>query len=275
MKEGSKEFHEKIVYPVCRVRTDRAGGSGTVVYSNPLPDNPEEWETYILTNFHVIEDAISIRKEWSPLKGRKVPKEYRKTVNVEFFEYKYLSDCVGGLSVEADIECWDKDEDLALLRTRTIKPASYVAELYPKEEDNKIKLGYGSYACGCSLGHTPLHTTGEIVSKVDEIENKKYWMSTAQTIFGNSGGAMFLRDGRFIGVPARITALKLGFGVDIITHMGFFIPIERIYDFLEEQMYQFIYDNEYTSTQCKDMRDKRRREEDKKLIIEEKEEEEE
>jgi len=45
-----------------------------------------------------------------------------------------------------------------------------------------------------------------------------------------------------IGVTARITAIQLGFGVDIITWMGFFIAPQRLYEFFDEQELQFLYD---------------------------------
>ncbi len=93
-------------------------------------------------------------------------------------------------------------------------------------------------------------------------------MSTAASLFGNSGGAVFLEDGQFVGVPARITTLQLGFGVDIITHMGFFIPVDRVYNFLEDQLFQFVYDTSMTSVQCENMRTNKIKEEEKKLIIE-------
>ena len=36
-----KEIHEKILYPVTRVRASDSGGSGVLVYSEPDPDNPD------------------------------------------------------------------------------------------------------------------------------------------------------------------------------------------------------------------------------------------
>jgi len=85
-------------------------------------------------------------------------------------------------------------------------------------------------------------------------------MSSAQTIFGNSGGAIFRwsqsrKKYEFIGIPSRISVQPMGFSADAITHMGYFIPIERVYKLLDDNCYQFIYDKNYTIKQCKKMRD--------------------
>ena len=44
---SKEELHEQILYPVVRVRTSEAGGSGTVIYSEPDPKNVEEYLTFI------------------------------------------------------------------------------------------------------------------------------------------------------------------------------------------------------------------------------------
>ena len=68
-------------------------------------------------------------------------------------------------------------------------------------------------------------------------------MGTADTIFGNSGGAIFLAENGYqIGITARITGLQIGFGVDIMTHMGFSVAPDRMYEFFDEQELKFLYD---------------------------------
>jgi hypothetical protein len=46
----------------------------------------------------------------------------------------------------------------------------------------------------------------------------------------------------------------MGFSADPITHMGYFIPIDRIKNLLDENCYQFIYDEKYTMKKCEKMR---------------------
>jgi len=187
---------------------------------------------------------------------------------VEFFKYKNLSKLYGRTTVEADIVAWDEREDLALLKLRMLEPAKYVATLYPRASSKDIKLFEDTVAVGSSLGHPPLFTTGKVTSKHDEIENKEYWMSDAQIIFGNSGGSMFLaKTGELIGVPARVASVNLGFGVDIVTFMGYFITIDRIYEFIEKQGFQFIYDKSMDSALCAKKRLSKMKREEQKLVI--------
>ena len=131
-----------------------------------------------------------------------------------------------------------------------------------------MKLGMETASVGCSLGHEPMINYGNLMAKHDRIENKEYWLSTANIIFGNSGGAEFLLDGhQFIGITARVSGVQLGFGVDIITWMGFFVPITSIYSFFDDKLFMFIYDGAYTSKQCEEMRKKKREEEERKLYL--------
>jgi len=269
-----KEIHKKVLYPVVRVRTEKAGGTGLIIYSKPtpetkdLPEDEKEYETYVITCHHVIEDAIKFVKKWSSIAKREITVEDRQLVQVEVFKYEKLSRCIGGTTYQAEIVAWDKELDIAVLKLRTSEKFKYVAKLYPKGQEDKIYLGRPTIACGCSLGHEPLFTIGHLVAKHDVIENKEYWMNTANTIFGNSGGAVFLADTlEYIGVTARITALQLGFGVDVITWMGFFVPITSVYNFLDENFLMFIYDPNYTSTQCAEMRKKKEEEEQRKLYL--------
>jgi len=270
-----KKEHEELIYPTVRVRTQKAGGSGLVVYSKPIPEQEKEfegeetkYETYVMTCQHVINDAISKVKKKHPFANRDIFVEVRQLVQVELFEYEAMSKLVGATQYNAEIVAYDKQFDLALLKLQTTKKMPFVAKLYPKDSSDKIKLGMGTFSCGCSLGHEPILNKGRLMGKHDMIENHIYWMSTANTIFGNSGGSDFLVETHeYIGITARISGYQLGFSVDIITWMGFIIPIDTIYKFWDEQMFPFIYDKKFNSKQCEEMRDAKREEEEKKLLL--------
>ncbi|MBT7557150.1 hypothetical protein HN615_09520 [Candidatus Woesearchaeota archaeon] len=110
-----------------------------------------------------------------------------------------------------------------------------------------------------SLGHPPIATEGHISYMDDEIDHYKYWMSTAQTIFGNSGGSIYRwsqsrKQYEYIGIPSRISIQPMGFSADAITHMGYFIPIDRIYNLLESNNYNFIYDSSIPIKECEEKR---------------------
>jgi len=263
MAKANKEIiqkHEQMFYPTVRVRTKKAGGSGTVVYSKKHKD---EVYTYVVTNHHVISDSVHIEKKWDPVLKRKVDKEILDTVNVEFFRYNNYSHTVGSFAVEADIVAYSEvqgGQDWALLRVRDKEnQADYVANLFPLDDIDNVHIFDECYAVGASLGHPPVASNGMITYMDDEIEHFKYWMSSAPTIFGNSGGAVYRWSSTrkrydYIGIPSRISIQPMGFSADAITHMGYFIPIDRVYKLLEENDFQFIYDESVTIEDCKKSR---------------------
>jgi S1-C subfamily serine protease len=246
-----QDLHEKVLKTQVRVKTDKAGGSGTIIYSKP--NKSGSYSTYILTCHHVIEDAITIKKE------------YRKAVTVEFFDYDNVKPGTRPInySVDGDIVAYDKAHDMALIKLRTKKKVENVAKLYPKKPETGIKIGQKVWAVGAALLHDPILTQGIITHMGDEIDYKDYWMSNAQIIFGNSGGAIFLDETfEFIGIPSRIDIV--GWATPV-THLGYFSPIHRVYEFLDSQLFQFIYDDKYTEEECEAEREKLKKLEQERL----------
>ena len=267
-----KQKHIEMFYPTVRVRTQKSGGSGTVVYSKKNPVDGEVY-TYVITNQHVVSDNIKVVKKWNPVLKRKIDTEILDTVSVEYFRYNNYSNCIGSFAVEADIVAYSECEggqDWALLRVRdTENTCDYVANLFPMDDVNDVHIFDPVYAVGASLGHPPIASEGIITYMDDEIDHYKYWMSSAQTIYGNSGGACYRwsptrKSYEWIGVPSRISVQPSGFSADAITHMGYFIPIDRIYSLLEENNYQFIYDSKVSFEDCENARKGKLKVEEKK-----------
>ncbi len=242
-----KELHEKILYPVVRIRTSAAGGSGTIIYSQEDPENPGEWISIIITNWHVVEGAIHYKEEWDDLSKKEVRREIFEKVNIDIFDYVRLSEVVSSNTHQGTIIAYDETNDLAILKIDTPRKMPYVAELIPAKEISKIKVFMPIYSVGCSLLHEPFPNKGQISSLKEIIDGEKYWMSNANSIFGNSGGAVFLEDTKqFIGIPARITSVQLGFGTNVVSWMGFFVPPKRIFKFVRDQKLDFLIDNKHT-----------------------------
>jgi hypothetical protein len=243
-----EDLHNKILYPTVLVRTEKAGGSGTCIASIHAED---EYKTYILTNWHVVESAIRKSKKWDPLVGRDVEVEIRAPVTIEFYKYRRLSILDRTDNRRADIVAWDKDGDVALLELLSESPPEHIAEMLPREDIHSIRMFMPIIACGCAMGHKPIATEGFITSLDERIENLSFWLANTATIFGNSGGGQFLKEtGQFIGIPSRLDVVLLGFAAQAITHLSYFIPIGRIYNLLEDWEYQFIFDPDYTYEDC-------------------------
>lgn len=264
-----KEKHNLMLYPTVRVRTEKAGGSGTVIYSRQVPGSPDEYETYVLTNHHVIADNIKVGKKWSSLLKREIQDDVLSECTVEFFEFEYDSWEGGHRSFKGEIMCYDKDMDLGLLRLKSSRQTTYVANLLPKNtHKRRLRIFQKVFAVGCGMGHPPLATEGQLNGFTDVIDNYPYILSSAPTIFGNSGGSLYLAEtGELIGVPARITVALIGFGGDAITHLSYAIPIWTVYQFLDEQIFDFIYSSDTDSVKCAEKRRKKRERDEKQRAI--------
>jgi S1-C subfamily serine protease len=238
-----EQLHSEVLKACVRVRTKRAGGSGTVIYSQ---GEPGQVSTYVLTNQHVIDDAVRVVEKWDPVLQKNVKRDERDLVEVHFFNYRWSSRVVGANAIEAEIVAYDKDEDLALLKLRGTDPVPAVAKLFPRGEESRLLVGEPIITVGCGLGEPPVLTQGVISVFGREIDSKEYWLCTAPSIYGSSGGGTFLVETReFIGVPSRVAVT--GFlGSSAVTHLSYSIPITRVYDFLEKQMFRFIYDAGFT-----------------------------
>ena len=86
-----QQLHERILYPVVRIRAADAGGSGTVVLSQPDPEAEGEYQTFVMTNWHVVEKAIMVKDEWDSVLKKKRKRDVLDTVQVELFDYVRLS----------------------------------------------------------------------------------------------------------------------------------------------------------------------------------------
>ena len=259
-----QELHKRILYPVVRVRTQKAGGSGTIIYSKP--DKQGKYENFVMTCAHVVDSAISTKKDWDSVLKKKIEKEFLQEVNIEVFDYVYLSTVDSSKSYRANILAYDKHHDIAILSVDTPKPFPYVVELIPFEEIKQIRLFTPIYTAGCSLLHDPFATTGQITYMKELIENRTYYMTSGNAIFGNSGVAVYLADtGQQIGITARITGMPsdlFGFGIsfDWMTWMSFMVSPDRIYQFFNEQELKFLYDPSDTFESAMKRREKKQKE---------------
>lgn len=258
-----RDVHKECLYPTTRVRTAKAGGSGTVLWSEEVDG---EYITYVLTNHHVVAGAITVKKKYNPFLERDMKTETRGTVTVEFFRYKWGTWPIGTTSINADIVAYDEDEDLALLQLRNIDEVEFVAKLPPRDRGKEVQVLDRVWAVGAALGEDPVMTEGLINNMSREIDEKRFILSSAPIIFGNSGGSVYLQDTHeFFGVPSRIAVSQVGFSADPITFLGYFIPLERVYDWLENVYYHFIFDNSVTYEQCERAR-KRAKDEQQRLV---------
>ena len=239
-----EQEHTEMLYPTVLVRLERGTGSGTVIYSKLNED--QEYESYVLTNNHVIQTYVKISKIWDSELKEHVETENRRPVNIDLWEYNNFSTAIGTMGRIAEIVAYDKSRDLALLKVKdTERQMPYVATLYPEGLDNGPWIFQTVYAVGAGLGKPPFPTMGLLAGYGRDQDGNELYLASAPIIFGNSGGSLYVYSPRrtyeLIGVPSMVSAYGWG---NVVTHMAWSRPIAEIRDFLRENKYGFILGDE-------------------------------
>ena len=264
----SVSLHDKILYPVVRVRAGNAGGSGVLIYSEPDPKDDGKFINILLTCQHVIDGAIKIRDEWDAILKREVKRDVLDEVVIEVFDYDG-SKVVSANSTTGQIIAYDKHHDLAAIKLNSnTRPLAHVSSVIPKDEIANLKLFDPVWVSGCSLLHDPFPNPGTITYLREVIDQKAYLMQNASSIFGNSGGGLFHgHEGHLLGLTSRVTVTQLGFGLDVQTWMGFSTHPDRLYEFFDHQELQFLYDKKDDYHKALARRESRRKDALRSIIL--------
>jgi len=265
----SATLHDKVLYPVVRVRAGQAGGSGGVlIYSEADPKDKGKFINILLTCQHVIDGAIKIRDEWDAILKREVKRDVLDEVVIEVFDYDG-SKVVSANSTTGQIIAYDKHHDLAAIKLNSnTRPLANVASIIPRDEISDLKLFDPVWVSGCSLLHDPFPNPGTITYLREVIDQKAYLMQNASSIFGNSGGGLFHGgEGHLLGLTSRVTVTQLGFGLDVQTWMGFSTHPDRLYEFFDHQELQFLYDKKDDYYKALARREARRKDALRSIIL--------
>jgi S1-C subfamily serine protease len=227
--EDPASMKRQMVYPTVQLRGEGTVGSGVLIYSQPQGDEGSPSATFVLTACHVVLEVMGGKA------SRKVVDEIRILADCDAFDPEILA---------GEVVLSDRDHDLALLRLRSERRFAYVAELAPREEARKIDIFTRAYAVGCPLGNRPLPTAGEISSKSKVVGDQVFWMLNAPTFFGNSGGGIYLGSTcQLIGISSMIYTYGRT-APTVVPHMGLFVPLESLYDWLDAEGHSFLYRKE-------------------------------
>ncbi|MBI4230752.1 MAG: trypsin-like peptidase domain-containing protein [Planctomycetes bacterium] len=124
--------------------------------------------------------------------------------------------------------------DITLLEARLSVPA-FPARI----GDGSIGAGLFDevWAVGCPLGSVPVPTSGRIVCTNRAVDGEVFWMFSAQTIFGNSGGGVYAADTRrLVGIARGVFGYGPGES-SAVPHLGVLVPADRIASWLDEVGY--------------------------------------
>ncbi len=218
---------ERMVLPTVRLDMTESSGSGTVIHVRRPRDAGDGaegsgWEVFILSASHVVEEVLGT--------------ETHGTVTVEFFG----RDGEVNRTTEADVLCHDERKDLAILRAVLSGEPPSCAFPAGRMALARVKTFQPVYTVGCPLGLAPLPSKGEITNTNRRIDGQSFWMTSAQMIFGNSGGGIFdAKTQELIGVSSRVCAYGKVLPA-AVPHLGVVVPMGTVLDWLEAEDLGFL-----------------------------------
>jgi S1-C subfamily serine protease len=213
--DGSDLWND-LLGPTVQVSGEETVGSGVLLRSRAGADGV--WRTPILTAWHVIRDVR--------------PDDHTGLVSVPVTIYAKdgAIDPRTALLLKRDA-----DLDVALLELRTSEALPHGAKLASRESLRRAQVFEPVWAVGCPLGNDPIPTAGTLSDTHHHVDGMRYWMISAPTYIGNSGGGVYHgRSRELIGVFTKIYTHGSA-RPTVVPHMGLATPLETVYDWLEHE----------------------------------------
>jgi len=233
--EPDKKLHEKSLYPTvkisytktncdcedCKKKPPVAVASGFICKSIKLSDDllKDKFMNVVITAAHTVDanpnnllTNIGIYNNWSDLLG-----------------FEYFPTIIYGL---------DSVKDLGVIIFLTDKPKPYV----DLDFTDSLYFGTDIYKIGYGLGDDPRLDYGQITAIDTKIPEKLrgFMRTNAYTVFGDSGGPLFLKENRkVIGVASSIRGSETVY----LHKQSYFSPISwlKIWDNETKGSLSFIY----------------------------------
>jgi len=211
-----EERWDRTLGPTVQLAGETTVGSGVLLESRALPDGT--FETLLLTCWHVVRDIQA--------DGRGP----NATIPISI----YAPDG-SKLQREARMIGANVDIDACLLRLDWKEAVPHGAWLPSRARLAHSKVYDAIVAVGCPLGNDPIPTLGNVSSMHHEVDGNRFWMISAPTYIGNSGGGVFgAADHRLLGLFSKIYTHG-SIRPIIVPHMGLVTPLAEVYDWLEER----------------------------------------
>jgi len=196
-------------------------GGGTIGSAVLLPGEPSPsgWRTRVLTAWHVVRDIrLGLGED-------------------ALIPVMVYSEDGSVREEEARLLCRDASMDVALLEITSTNARLPEVRLASRERLREVEVFEPIYAVGCPLGNDPIPTHGQLSDSRHDVDGTNHWMISAPTYIGNSGGGIFHADtDELIGIFSKIYTHGT-LRPTVIPHMGLAVPLDEIYDWLEQEGY--------------------------------------
>ncbi len=207
-----------LLAPTVQVSGEETVGTG-VMLTGDTSIATNETTTYVLTAWHVVRDLFT-----DPAATPEIPVTVYAPGKRIRTEPAFLVE-------------HDPDLDVALLRLRSTSRMDGGARLASRSRLGSVRVFERIYAVGCPLGNDPIPTYGEIADVNHVVDGQGYWMVSAPTYIGNSGGGIF--DAETHELLALFTKIYTHGTVRpmVVPHMGLATPLAAVYDWLDRVGY--------------------------------------
>lgn len=205
-----------MVAPTVQLSGESTVGSGVLLPSRPLDGDPTRFRTLLLTSWHVVRD---IRAAAADADGP-VP--------------IVLRDQDGRKNdFTASVVAHDVPLDAALLVLDTDQRLEHGAQLPSRARLRTARVFDPIVAVGCPLGNDPIPTEGHLSDLHHHIGGEPFWMISAPTYIGNSGGGIYSQGTReLVGIFSKIYTHG-AIRPTVIPHMGLVTPLAEFYDWID------------------------------------------
>lgn len=201
--------------PTVQIADESTVGSGVLLGSEELGNG--RYRTHILTAWHVVRDILDD------------PLDLAQPIPIHVYG-------TGGKTDQHDATLIGHDArlDIALLELSSATPFEFGASLPSRAHLEECRVFDAIYAVGCPLGNDPIPTRGEIADTRHSVDGESYWMISAPTYIGNSGGGIFDAESHeLLGIFSKIYTHG-NLRPTVVPHMGLVTPLDTIYDWLEQ-----------------------------------------
>ncbi len=216
LERDSQTQWRAMVGPTVQLSGETTVGSGVLLPSRPKADDPSQFQTLLLTSWHVVRDIrADARRADSP-----VPVILRD-VNGDKRHFT------------AKLVDYDAPLDSALLVLNTTERISVGAHLPSRSRLASSKVFDAIVAVGCPLGNDPIPTRGHLSDLHHKVDGERFLMISAPTYIGNSGGGLYSQNSHeLLGIFSKIYTHG-AIRPTVIPHMGLVTPLEAFYDWID------------------------------------------
>ncbi len=219
LERDKERMWRDLLGPTVQLMGEETVGSGVLLRSEQI-DGSTDYTTYVITAWHVIRDIQS------------TPDSVNTPVPITIYAR------TGEIRSEtAHLLKYDAALDVALLKLNSTRAVECGAKLAPRERLDQVAVFENIYAVGCPLGNDPIPTFGEIADTHHSVDGQRYWMISAPTYIGNSGGGVFdATTHELLGIFTKIYTHGT-LRPTVVPHMGLATPLPAVYDWLEQVGY--------------------------------------